>query len=78
MGKKTKNSNFYHAPLNPNDTEKQTVGCRHTQPVICAKNSMEIVCAFVRKDGICLAPPASWKKQFNKLQNSNEQQIAGP
>ena len=28
---------------------------------------MPKVCAFVRADGICLAPPMSWKKQFLKL-----------
>jgi hypothetical protein len=57
----------FHAPLKPNDTPEQTVGCRHTQPSICAKNSMPKVCAFVRLDGLCLAPPMSWKKQFLKL-----------
>lgn len=66
-----KNSNAYHAPLNLDDTEKQTVGCRHTQPAICSKNSLVNVCAFVRKDGMCLAPPASWKKQYHKLKNGS-------
>ena len=57
----------FHKPLDPKDTEKQTVGCRHTNPDICAKNQMPNKCAFVRPDGMCLAPPASWKKQFKKL-----------
>jgi hypothetical protein len=67
MTNTTKNSNAFHAPLQQNDTAEQTVGCRHTQPAICAKNSIPKVCAFVRPDGMCLAPPQSWKKQFLKL-----------
>ena len=63
-----KNQAAYHAPLNPKDTEKQTVGCRHTQPFICAKNRMPKKCAFVNADGMCYAPPMSWPKQFKKLQ----------
>jgi len=63
----TKNPNAFHAPLKPKDTAEQTVGCRHTQPAICSKHSMPKVCAFVRPDGMCLAPPMSWKKQFLKL-----------
>jgi hypothetical protein len=63
----TRNPNAFHAPLQPNDSVEKTVGCRHTQPDICAKNSMPKVCAFVRADAMCLAPPVSWKKQFLKL-----------
>ena len=66
-----KNSDAFHAPLNPNDAPDKTVGCRHTQPAICAKNSLPKVCAFVRADGMCLAPPVSWKKQFLKLQSGS-------
>ena len=61
----------FHEPLLPGDTERQTVGCRHTNPNICAKNSLETVCAFVRADGICLSPPASWAKQFRRLSGEN-------
>ena len=57
----------FHAPLHPSDTEMQTHGCRHTNPDICAKNLLSNVCAFARIDGMCLAPPKSWKKQFAKL-----------
>lgn len=62
-----RNEKAFHAPLNPQDTVKQTCGCRHTNPDICAKNRMPKVCAFVRADNICLSPPASWPKQFQKL-----------
>jgi len=55
------------APLTDADTEKQTYGCRHSNPDICAKHSMPSVCAFVRPDNICLSPPASWKKLREKL-----------
>ena len=63
----TKQSLRFHEPLLPGDTEKQTVGCRHTNPDICAKNAMPAVCAFARADNMCLAPPATWSKQFHKL-----------
>jgi hypothetical protein len=62
-----KNDAAFHAPLNSKDTEQQTVGCRHTNPDICAKNRTPKKCAFVTPDGICYAPPASWPKQFQKL-----------
>lgn len=58
---------IFHAPLKSEDSEKETVGCRHTNPDICAKHSLFDVCAFVREDGICKAPPKSWPKQFQKL-----------
>jgi hypothetical protein len=57
----------YHAPLYPLDSATQTVGCRHTNPNICANNSLQGICAFVRKDNICLKPPRTWRKQFEKL-----------
>ena len=60
-------SRRFHAPLDSMDTATQTVGCRHTSPDICAKNSMNTVCAFVRSDGMCLAPPLRWPKQYQKL-----------
>jgi hypothetical protein len=30
-------------------------------------NSMEDVCAFVTADNICIKPPQSWAKQYEKL-----------
>jgi len=57
----------FGAPLNPEDNETQTKGCRHTNPDICGFNSMEGKCAFVRQDGICLSPSKAWKKQYSKL-----------
>lgn len=65
--KQMKNAAAFHAPLHPKDTEKQTFGCRHTQPDICAKNRMPRKCAFVNTDGMCYAPPTSWPRQFQKL-----------
>lgn len=58
-------------PLVDGDTENQTFGCRHSNPNICAKNSMQGVCAFVSDENICNAPPASWRKLY--LQLSEEQ-----
>lgn len=63
-----KNRNIFHAPLNALDSETQSVGCRHTDPDICSKNGLPKVCAFVRADKMCLAPPMSWPKQFKKLE----------
>jgi hypothetical protein len=69
-----KNANAFHAPLHLEDTEKQTVGCRHTNPDICAKNGIPKVCALVRADKICYAPPLSWPKQFQKLKQQSKGQ----
>lgn len=59
--------NNYHSPLHSQDSEAQTVGCRHTNSGICAKNALQKVCALVRTDNTCYSPPASWGKQFKKL-----------
>ncbi len=64
-----RNDKAFHAPLHPLDTEKQTHGCRHTNPDICAKHHMPRVCAFARPANICLAPPMSWPKQFKNLKD---------
>jgi hypothetical protein len=65
--KQSRNNVPFGAPLLARDSEQQTDGCRHTNPGICAKHSMEGTCAFVRADGLCKAPPASWAKQHRKL-----------
>jgi hypothetical protein len=69
-------SRAFHPPLNEVDTETTTLGCRGTNSDICAKNEMPNVCAFVRADGLCAAPPGSWPKQFRRLplfQNARNQ-----
>jgi len=66
------NKNSFHALLHSLDTEKQTYGCRHTNPIICGKHSLPTVCAFVREDNICLAPSHSWPKQFKKLKDDQD------
>ena len=66
------NTKAFHAPLNPKDTEKQTFGCRHTNPDICAKNGLPNVCGLVRVDKMCSAPPRTWPAQFKKLKTSSE------
>lgn len=57
----------YSVPLNPQDTEKQTYGCRANNPNICGSCYIEDVCAFTSKDYICKKPSAAWKKQYQKL-----------
>ncbi len=66
----TRYASRHHLPLLPGDSEAETVGCRHTNPQICAKHSMPAVCAFVRADGVCKSPPASWKKRHAALASS--------
>ncbi len=55
------------APLQPGELADRTVGCRQSQPNSCGRNSLPSVCAFARADGICLAPPTCWRKQFAAL-----------
>lgn len=62
-----RNPNAPYKPLRPLDTEKQTFGCRHTNPDICANNGIAGKCAFASKTNICLLPPSSWPKQFRIL-----------
>ena len=57
----------FHAPLNEQDTEKQTYGCRANNPDICANNGVINVCAFASDDCVCRKPSRAWKKQYLKL-----------
>ena len=57
----------FNAPLNAEDTENQTYGCRANNPDICANAYMSNICAFVSKDGICKKPSRKWKKQYQAL-----------
>ena len=60
------------APLRPGDTETRTVGCRLGNPSVCLRHSLEGVCAFVREDGMCVAPPRSWKQHYARLLEADE------
>ena len=60
----------FHAPLQQDDTDSATRGCRHTNPDICAKNRVPKKFAFVNPEGICYAPSASWPKQFQELSDA--------
>lgn len=57
----------FNAPLNEQDTETQTLGCRQNNPDICGNNGLSGVCAFVCEDGICRKTSRAWKKQYQKL-----------
>jgi hypothetical protein len=61
-----RNAKASHTPLHPLDSEKQTVGFRHANSDNCAKNAIPKVCALVRTDKTCHAPPRSWAKKFKK------------
>ena len=54
-------------PLNNEDSENQTYGCRANNPDICSYNGLQGVCAFVSDDHICRKPSRAWKKQYQKL-----------
>ena len=54
-------------PLNNEDSENQTLGCRANNPNICRNNGLPGVCAFVSDDYICKRPSRAWKKQYQKL-----------
>jgi len=56
-----------NAPINAGDTEKQTYGCRHSNPDICGSCYINNICAFATDDHICRKPSAAWKKFFKKL-----------
>ena len=62
-----RNAEAARAPLTAQDSEKQTFGCRYTNPDFCGKNSLPGVCAFARTDGICMSPPQSWLKRYRQL-----------
>ncbi len=57
----------FSAPLNPEDTETQTFGCRARNPDSCSNVDIQNVCAFVCSDKICRRPSRAWKRQFYKL-----------
>lgn len=59
-----RNTQTFDSPLQVGDMETQTIGCRHTNPEICGKNSIQGKCAFTSKDNICRTPPASWPNKF--------------
>ena len=57
----------FNAPLNEQDTETQTYGCRQNNPDICSNKSLPGICAFVNDDCICRKPSRAWKKKYNEL-----------
>ena len=67
MKKNSKLRINFRAPLNPEDTEVQTYGCRANNPDICRNCYIEGICAFTNDDSICKRPSAAWKKQYMKM-----------
>ena len=62
-----KQAKRFHEPIAAGESPRQTLGCRHRSPECCSKHSMASACALVRADGLCLARPGSWAKQFERL-----------
>lgn len=63
----------FHSELDLQDSELATWGCRHSDPKICGKQDKPGVCAFVRADGICIAPPSSWAKRYRALSAASKE-----
>ena len=59
----------FSAPLNEQDTEVQTYGCRQNNPDICGNNGLPGICAFANPDHICKKPSRSWKKKYRELKS---------
>lgn len=57
----------FSAPLQSDDSEVQTYGCRHSNPDICKNMYVSGICAFASEDKICKRPSSAWKKQYLKL-----------
>ena len=66
----TKNKLSQRRPLDPLDTEIQTLGCRHSHPGTCKNNSTPDKCAYVRDDNLCLIVPRTWKTIYAELKSS--------
>ncbi len=59
-------------PLNKQDSETQTYGCRANNPDICKFCFVENICAFVRDDNICLRPSKKWNQYFKELKENQD------
>ena len=62
----------FNAPLNKEDSESRTFGCRANNPDICSSNFLPGVCAFASDDCICKKPSRAWKKQYEKLKGDSK------
>ncbi len=60
-----------NAPLNMQDTELQTYGCRANNPGICRNCYVDGICAFASDDHICKTPSAKWKKYYHMLKEDH-------
>lgn len=72
MGLREEQKKAFNAPLRRGETENRTIGCRHTNPDICASAYLPNVCAFSRKDGICVHPGRGWKRKYKELKQGEE------
>jgi hypothetical protein len=64
----------FDPPVQPSENETQTIGCRHGNKLNCGRNSTPKVCALVRDDGRCLAPPSSWVRFYRGLVAMREEE----
>jgi hypothetical protein len=61
------------AQLHELDSEKQTYGCRQSNPDICGYCHLEGICAFASKDNICKHPSAKWRKIYKELKEAEDE-----
>lgn len=54
-------------PLNKNDTEVETYGCRASNSNTCKWNMLQNACAFVREDQKCKKPSRKWPSIYQGL-----------
>ena len=64
----------FHPPVQPGEPETKTIGCRHSNNQSCGRNGIDKVCALVRDDGICLAPPSSWTRFYRAVVAAREEE----
>lgn len=62
----------FREPLHMEDTEKQTYGCRQSNPDICGYCYLEGICAFSSDDHLCKHPSAKWKKIYRELKEASK------
>ena len=53
-----------HDPLNPEDSEVQTLGCRHTNPDACKRNGLAGISDLPALDGPFIHPKAAQRPKL--------------
>ncbi len=73
MGKTSRLHYALRAPLNPEDTATQTLGCRCHDRSTCCRDGIENVCAYASEDHICKSPSKIWPQVYKELKQKEEE-----